>query len=200
MIQRIFGWGKQRGTMRKTKHRGTTRAATGFPLSPIAYNLIRLHEIGCRLGDDVSTARKPASTCRKSRPIDRRGATPSGQMCLQLRNVERPHPHLKGNYPEQSKVGRGIRLFAFVRTVPPAQSPWVHVFIAAQVFAQQLIDLRPQILRQPAAVRAANPSLLLRSRTDSGIRPCTASLKANLLQPRCTFRWSGRASPYSTSR
>ncbi len=39
MIECIFGWGKQHGTMRKTKHRGIRRIATDFLLNLIAYNL-----------------------------------------------------------------------------------------------------------------------------------------------------------------
>jgi transposase len=42
MIECIFGWGKQHGTMRKTKHRGITRVAGDFLLNLIGYNLIRL--------------------------------------------------------------------------------------------------------------------------------------------------------------
>jgi transposase len=42
MIECIFGWGKQHGTMRKTKHRGIARVATGFLLNLIAYNLLRI--------------------------------------------------------------------------------------------------------------------------------------------------------------
>lgn len=41
-IECIFGWGKQHGTMRKTKHRGIGRVAANFMLSLIAYNLIRI--------------------------------------------------------------------------------------------------------------------------------------------------------------
>ena len=40
MIECIFGWGKQHGTMRKTKHRGISRIAADFLLNLIAYNLI----------------------------------------------------------------------------------------------------------------------------------------------------------------
>jgi hypothetical protein len=40
MIECIFGWGKQHGTMRKTKHRGICRVAADFMLNLIAYNLI----------------------------------------------------------------------------------------------------------------------------------------------------------------
>ncbi|MFH0303531.1 IS5 family transposase, partial [Bradyrhizobium sp. 31Argb] len=39
MIECIFGWGKQHGTMRKTKHRGIGRVAADFLLNLIAYNL-----------------------------------------------------------------------------------------------------------------------------------------------------------------
>lgn len=42
MIECIFGWGKQHGTMRKTKHRGIVRVAGDFLLNLIAYNLIRI--------------------------------------------------------------------------------------------------------------------------------------------------------------
>jgi hypothetical protein len=41
MIECIFGWGKQYGTMRKTKHRGLASVSTDFMLNLIAYNLIR---------------------------------------------------------------------------------------------------------------------------------------------------------------
>ena len=37
MIECIFGWGKQHGTMRKTKHRGIRRVAADFLLNLIAY-------------------------------------------------------------------------------------------------------------------------------------------------------------------
>src|SRR5262249_18501909 len=40
MTECIFGWGKQHGTMRKTKHRGIAAGAAGFLLNLIAYNLI----------------------------------------------------------------------------------------------------------------------------------------------------------------
>ncbi|WP_439099850.1 hypothetical protein [Bradyrhizobium yuanmingense] len=33
MIECIFGWGKQHGTMRKTKHRGIARVAADFLLN-----------------------------------------------------------------------------------------------------------------------------------------------------------------------
>ena len=45
MIEGIFGWGKQHGTMRKTKHRGIGRVATNFLLNLIAYNLIRIPKL-----------------------------------------------------------------------------------------------------------------------------------------------------------
>ena len=45
MIECIFGWGKQRGTMRKTKYRGIARVATGFLLNLIGYNLIRIPKL-----------------------------------------------------------------------------------------------------------------------------------------------------------
>jgi len=45
MIECIFGWGKQHGTMRKTKHRGVLRVAADFMLNLIAYNLIRIPKL-----------------------------------------------------------------------------------------------------------------------------------------------------------
>jgi transposase len=45
MIECIFGWGKQHGTMRKTKHRGIAGVAADFILNLIAYNLIRIPKL-----------------------------------------------------------------------------------------------------------------------------------------------------------
>jgi hypothetical protein len=45
MTECIFGWGKQHGTMRKTKHRGIGRVAADFMLNLIAYNLIRIPKL-----------------------------------------------------------------------------------------------------------------------------------------------------------
>jgi transposase len=45
MIECVFGWGKQHGTMRKTKHRGLERVACDFLLNLIAYNLIRIPKL-----------------------------------------------------------------------------------------------------------------------------------------------------------
>ena len=45
MTECIFGWGKQHGTMRKTKHRGKASVAADFMLNLIAYNLIRLPKL-----------------------------------------------------------------------------------------------------------------------------------------------------------
>jgi len=45
MIECIFGWGKQHGTMRKTKHRGIAGVSSDFMLNLIAYNLIRIPKL-----------------------------------------------------------------------------------------------------------------------------------------------------------
>jgi transposase len=45
MIECVFGWGKQHGTMRKTKHRGVERVACDFVLNLIPYNLIRIPKL-----------------------------------------------------------------------------------------------------------------------------------------------------------
>jgi Transposase DDE domain len=45
MIECIFGWGKQPGTLRKTKHRGIRRVTGDFLLNLIAYNLVRIPKL-----------------------------------------------------------------------------------------------------------------------------------------------------------
>lgn len=45
MIECIFGWGKQHGTMRRTKHRGMARVTGDFLLNLIAYDLVRLPKL-----------------------------------------------------------------------------------------------------------------------------------------------------------
>jgi transposase len=45
MIECIFGWGKEHGTMRKTKHRGCARVLSDFLLNLIAYNLARIPKL-----------------------------------------------------------------------------------------------------------------------------------------------------------
>jgi transposase len=45
MIECVFGWGKQHGTMRKTKLRGTQKVAGHFMLNLIGYNLIRIPKL-----------------------------------------------------------------------------------------------------------------------------------------------------------
>jgi transposase len=45
MTECIFGWGKQHGTMRKTKHRGIAAIAADFMLNLIAYNLVRIPKL-----------------------------------------------------------------------------------------------------------------------------------------------------------
>jgi transposase len=45
MIECIFGWGKQHGTMRKTKHRGIARVGADFLLNLIGYNLVRIPKL-----------------------------------------------------------------------------------------------------------------------------------------------------------
>ena len=45
MIECIFGWGNQQGTLRRTKHRGLARVGADFMLNLIAYNLIRIPKL-----------------------------------------------------------------------------------------------------------------------------------------------------------
>jgi len=42
MVECIFGWGKQHGTMRKVKHRGVGSVNVDFLLNLIVYNLVRI--------------------------------------------------------------------------------------------------------------------------------------------------------------
>jgi transposase len=50
MIECLFGWGKQHGTMRKTKHRGVAKVAADFLLNLIGYNLIRIPKLLAQRG------------------------------------------------------------------------------------------------------------------------------------------------------
>jgi hypothetical protein len=50
MIEGLFGWGKQHGTMRKTKHRGVAAVATDFLLNLIGYTLIRIPKLLAQRG------------------------------------------------------------------------------------------------------------------------------------------------------
>ena len=50
MIECMFGWGKQHGTMRKTKYRGLAGVAAGFLLNLIGYNLIRILKLLAQRG------------------------------------------------------------------------------------------------------------------------------------------------------
>ncbi len=45
MIECLFGWGKQHGTLRKTKHRGVAQVTGDFLVNLIAYNLIRIPKL-----------------------------------------------------------------------------------------------------------------------------------------------------------
>ena len=42
MVECIFGWGKQHGTLRRPKHRGLARVGHDFLLNLIGYNLVRI--------------------------------------------------------------------------------------------------------------------------------------------------------------
>jgi hypothetical protein len=45
MIECIFGWGKQHGTMRKTKQRDRDRVLGDFLLNLIGYNVVRIPKL-----------------------------------------------------------------------------------------------------------------------------------------------------------
>lgn len=45
MVECVFGWGKQHGTLRRTKHRGVVRVAGDFLLNLIGYNLVRIPKL-----------------------------------------------------------------------------------------------------------------------------------------------------------
>lgn len=45
LIECVFGWGKQHGTLQKAKHRGLAQVASDFLLNIIAYNLIRIPKL-----------------------------------------------------------------------------------------------------------------------------------------------------------
>ena len=45
MVECLFGWGKQHGTMRKTKHRNIAAVGGDFLLNLIACNLVRIPKL-----------------------------------------------------------------------------------------------------------------------------------------------------------
>jgi len=61
MVECIFGWGKQHGTMRKTKHRGIARVAADFLLNLIAYNPDPHSQTACRLATPRQVHPTPGS-------------------------------------------------------------------------------------------------------------------------------------------
>lgn len=50
MIECVFGWGKQHGTLRKAKVRGLANVAAVFMLNLIGYNLIRIPKLLAEMG------------------------------------------------------------------------------------------------------------------------------------------------------
>ena len=73
MIECIFGWGKQHGTKRKTKHRDPAGVATDFMLL-IAYNLIRIPKLlaaQVSVRHNIPTAPKPQGKKMGNAPISR---------------------------------------------------------------------------------------------------------------------------------
>ena len=50
MIECVFGWGKQHGTMRKAKVRGLANVAATFMLNLIGYNLVRIPKLLAETG------------------------------------------------------------------------------------------------------------------------------------------------------
>jgi hypothetical protein len=57
MTECIFGWGRQHGTIRKTKHRGIDRVAADLTLNLIAYNLIRIPKLVAAQPPGVQTTK-----------------------------------------------------------------------------------------------------------------------------------------------
>ena len=45
MVECIFGWGKQHGTMRETKHCCIARAAVDYLLNLVTKNLVRIPKL-----------------------------------------------------------------------------------------------------------------------------------------------------------
>ena len=44
-VEEIFGWAKTVGTLRKTRHRGTTKVGWVFEFTMAAYNLVRIRNL-----------------------------------------------------------------------------------------------------------------------------------------------------------
>ena len=65
MAECIFGWGKQHGTMRKTKHRGIAAVSANFMLNLIAYDLASHSQAHRRLRRSLPANQKAGSDRQK---------------------------------------------------------------------------------------------------------------------------------------
>jgi hypothetical protein len=83
MIECIFGWGKQHGTMRKTKHRGIRGVTADFMLNLIAYNLIRIPKL-------IAAWRRSSSILRRLKPMA--GSSPNDRWS-QSGSLQRLHAY-----------------------------------------------------------------------------------------------------------
>ena len=69
MIECRFGWGKQHGTRRKTKHRGLAGVAADFLLNMIGYTLIRIPKLLAQRGEvRPHTATRPDTAPESMNP------------------------------------------------------------------------------------------------------------------------------------
>ena len=71
MIECIFGWGKQHGTMRKIKHRVICRVAADFMLNLIAYNLIPVPESRPSVGPPSKITPEQSTASPEPRPEEK---------------------------------------------------------------------------------------------------------------------------------
>ena len=91
MVECIFGWGKQHGTMRKTKHRGIEAVGTDIMLNLIAYNLIRIPKLiaACATTSDPPSS-APKHLSASDQPLDRQKKTSTSTVLQQTAREKLP--------------------------------------------------------------------------------------------------------------
>jgi hypothetical protein len=131
MTECIFGWGKQHGTMRKTKHRGRARVAADFLLNLIVYNFPN-PQTARGVGKCSLTTPLPPNQARQKKR--KRGAflilDGSAINCgcsLVVKNVSERAKEIvcveksKRSFPSLSWVGSGYGKRSTARTVIPVE-------------------------------------------------------------------------------
>src|SRR5262245_11896145 len=76
-------------------------------------------------------------------------------------DVKDAHPHLQGEYPEQSQVGLHVGRPCLRGLIPAAQGSRIDILLAAEVPSDELSHLLAQVAREPAAIGGGKAQLAL---------------------------------------